>query len=81
MRARIGDAVPLTACASINVTGKGVENPGLRPTMGGPPVEICPSLLGGTGWQPKSYNPKAGVLYIPSNEFCMRYAYVADLAY
>jgi len=63
------------------VTGKGVENPGLRPTMGGPPVEVCPSLLGGTGWQPKVYNPKAGVLYIPSNEFCMRYAYVADLAY
>jgi len=63
------------------VTGKGVENPGLRPTMGGPPVEVCPSLLGATGWQPKVYNPKAGVLYIPSNEFCMRYAYVADLAY
>src|SRR5439155_4530160 len=32
------------------VTGKGVENPGLRPTMGGPPVEVCPSLLGATGW-------------------------------
>jgi alcohol dehydrogenase (cytochrome c) len=63
------------------VTGKGVENAGLRPTMGGPPVEVCPSLLGATGWQPKVYNPKAGVLYIPSNEFCMRYAYVADLAY
>jgi alcohol dehydrogenase (cytochrome c) len=63
------------------VTGKGVENPGLRPKMGGAPVEVCPSLLGATGWQPKVYNPKAGVLYIPSNEFCMRYAYVADLAY
>ena len=63
------------------VTGKGVENPGLRPTMGGPPVEVCPSLLGATGWQPKVYNPKTGYLYIPSNEFCMRYAYVADLTY
>ncbi len=63
------------------VTGKGVENPGLRPTMGGPPVEVCPSLLGGTGWQPKVYNPKTGYLYIPSNEFCMRYGYVADLTY
>ena len=63
------------------VTGKGVENPGLRPTMGGPPVEVCPSLLGGTGWQPKVYNPKTGYLYIPSNEFCMRYAYVSDLTY
>lgn len=62
-------------------TGKGVENPGLRPTMGGPPVEVCPSLLGGTGWQPKVYSPKTGYLYIPSNEFCMRYAYVQDLAY
>ena len=63
------------------VTGKGVENPGIRPTMGGPPVEVCPSLLGGTGWQPKVYNPKTTFLYIPSNEFCMRYAYVADLSY
>ena len=63
------------------VTGKGVENPGLRPTMGGPPVVVCPSLLGATGWQPKVYNPKTGYLFIPSNEFCMRYAYVADLTY
>ena len=63
------------------VTGKGVENPGMRPTMGGPPVVVCPSLLGATGWQPKVYNPKTGYLFIPSNEFCMRYAYVADLTY
>ena len=63
------------------VTGQGVENAGLRPTMGGPPVEVCPSLLGGTGWQPKVYNPKTGYLYIPANEFCMRYGYVADLTY
>jgi alcohol dehydrogenase (cytochrome c) len=63
------------------VTGKGVENPGLRPKMGGPPVVVCPSLLGATGWQPKVYSPKSGHLFIPSNEFCMRYAYVADLAY
>jgi alcohol dehydrogenase (cytochrome c) len=63
------------------VTGKGVENPGLRPTMGGPPVVVCPSLLGATGWQPKVYSPKTGYLFIPSNEFCMRYAYVADLTY
>jgi alcohol dehydrogenase (cytochrome c) len=63
------------------VTGKGVENPGLRPTMGGPPVTVCPSLLGATGWQPKVYSPKSGYLFIPSNEFCMRYAYVADLTY
>ena len=63
------------------VTGQGVENPGMRPKMGGPPVEVCPSLLGGTGWQPKVYNPKSGYLFIPSNEFCMRYAYVADLTY
>ena len=63
------------------VTGQGVENPGMRPKMGGPPVEVCPSLLGGTGWQPKVYSPKSGYLFIPSNEFCMRYAYVADLTY
>jgi len=63
------------------VTGKAVENPGLRPKMGGPPVVVCPSLLGATGWQPKVFSPKSGRLFIPSNEFCMRYAYVADLTY
>jgi alcohol dehydrogenase (cytochrome c) len=63
------------------VTGKAVEQPGMRPKMGGPPVEICPSLVGATGWQPKVYNPKTGYLYIPSNEFCMRYGYVPDLTY
>jgi alcohol dehydrogenase (cytochrome c) len=63
------------------VTGKGIENAGLRPKMGGPPVEVCPSLLGATGWQPKVFNPKTQYLYIPSNEFCMRYAYVSDLTY
>lgn len=63
------------------VTGKGVENTGLRPQMGGPLVEVCPSVLGATGWQPKVYNPKTGYLYIPSSEFCMRYGYVADLTY
>src|SRR5213082_1077867 len=62
-------------------SGKGVENAGLRPRMGGPPVEVCPSLLGATGWQPKVYNPKTGYLYIPSNEFCMKYGYVPDLTY
>ena len=82
---RFLSAVPfiksLTWGAPDPVTGKGVEKPGLRPTMGGPPVEVCPSLLGGTGWQPKVYNPKTGFLYIPSNEFCMRYGYVPDLTY
>jgi alcohol dehydrogenase (cytochrome c) len=62
-------------------TGKAVERPGLRPKMGGTPVEICPSLVGATGWQPKVYSPKAGHLYIPTNEFCMKYGYVADLTY
>ncbi|PYN16971.1 MAG: hypothetical protein DME05_06705 [Candidatus Rokuibacteriota bacterium] len=34
-----------------------------------------------TGWQPKVFNPKTAYLYIPSNEFCMKYAYVSDLTY
>jgi glucose dehydrogenase len=33
------------------------------------------------GGKRRVYNPKSGYLFIPSNEFCMRYAYVADLTY
>ncbi|MBI4608199.1 MAG: PQQ-dependent dehydrogenase, methanol/ethanol family [Candidatus Rokubacteria bacterium] len=62
-------------------TGRAVETPGLRPKMGGPALEICPSLVGATGWQHKVYNPKTGYLYIPSNEFCMKYSYNPDLVY
>jgi len=62
-------------------TGKPMENPGKRPTMGGPAVEMCPSLQGGRGWAYTAYSPQTNLLYIPANEVCMTYKYVSELVF
>jgi alcohol dehydrogenase (cytochrome c) len=31
---------------------------------------LCPSVTGGKNWQPTAYNPRLGLLYIPSIEGC-----------
>jgi len=33
--------------------------------------DICPNLVGGKNWMPMSYNPKTGLVYIPTNNLCM----------
>src|SRR2546428_9730716 len=63
------------------VTGKGGENPGLRPTMGGPPGGGCPSPLGATGWEPQGYNPQTRYPSNSSHQVRKRYPYLAHLTY
>jgi alcohol dehydrogenase (cytochrome c) len=62
-------------------TGKGIPNYKLMPQPGGDKVEICPHLLGSTGWGTKPYNPDTGYMYIPAMETCMRYSYNQELNY
>ena len=31
---------------------------------------FCPSITGGKNWEPTSYNPQLGTIYVPSNEGC-----------
>src|SRR5262249_35034367 len=62
-------------------TGKPIENPGKRPTIGGPAVDICPSLYGGRNWANAAYSPQTGFIYIPANEVCMNYKYVSELVW
>lgn len=33
-------------------------------------TDICPNLLGGANWEPPSYSPKTGLVYISSNNMC-----------
>ena len=33
--------------------------------------DICPNLIGGKNWMPMSYNPKTGLVYIPTMNLCM----------
>jgi PQQ-dependent dehydrogenase (methanol/ethanol family) len=61
-------------------TLRAVENPDKRPGPGHPVKDICPNLIGGKNWQPMSFNPQTGLVYIPSNNFCMDWS-VSDVSY
>ena len=61
-------------------TGRAVEDPDKRPGPGHPAKDICPNLIGGKNWQPMSYNPGTGLVYIPTNNVCMDWS-VSDISY
>ncbi|MBV8398999.1 MAG: PQQ-binding-like beta-propeller repeat protein, partial [Acetobacteraceae bacterium] len=73
--------VPTSWAEKIDVaTAKPVEVPGKRASMGHPAKDICPNLIGGKNWQPMSYNPGTGFVYIPSNNLCMGWS-VSEVNY
>jgi PQQ-dependent dehydrogenase (methanol/ethanol family) len=61
-------------------TAKPVEVPDKRPGPGHPVKGVCPNLIGGKNWQPMSFNPETGFVYIPSNNVCMDWS-VSDVKY
>lgn len=61
-------------------TLRAVEDPDKRPGPGHPVKDVCPNLIGGKNWQPMSYNPETGLVYIPANNVCMDWA-VSDVSY
>jgi alcohol dehydrogenase (cytochrome c) len=52
-------------------SGKPVEVTEKRPGPNHPVKDVCPNLIGGKNWQPMSFNPQIGLVYIPSNNVCM----------
>ena len=73
--------VPTTWASKWDVaTSRPVEDPARRASPGKPGKEACPNLIGGKNWQPMSYNPGTGLVYIPSNNVCMDWA-VSDVSY
>lgn len=52
-------------------TGRPIEVPEKRPRNGHVAKDICPDLLGAKNWQPMSYSPVTGLVYIPANNLCM----------
>ena len=55
-------------------TGRPVERPEARYYKNQPRrATVVPSLLGGHNWHPMSYNPHAGLVYIPAHEFKTTY--------
>ena len=61
-------------------TMRAVEDPDKRPGPNHPAKDICPNLIGGKNWQPMSFNPKTGLVYIPTNNVCMDWS-VSDVSY
>ena len=73
--------VPTNWAKKIDIaTGLPVENPAMRPGPNHPVKGVCPNLLGGKNWQPMSFNPETGLVYIPSNNICMDWS-VSEVNY
>ena len=66
--------VPTNWATGIDMkTGMPIEtaNNEKRPRLKKWAKDICPNLVGGKNWMPMSYNPKTGLVYIPTNNLCM----------
>lgn len=48
-----------------------IENKAKAPGVGKTVKDLCPSAPGGKDWQPSSWSPRTGLLYIPHNNLCM----------
>jgi PQQ-dependent dehydrogenase (methanol/ethanol family) len=64
--------VPINWATGVDLkTGRPIEVAEKRPRFKQRAKDICPNLLGGKNWQPMSFNPKTGLVYIPSINLCM----------
>jgi len=55
----------------IGEAGRPIEVPEKRPRLDTWARDVCPGLFGGKNWQPMSYSPQTGYVYIPSFNLCM----------
>ncbi len=53
--------------------GRPVEVPEKRPRFGEVVRNICPSSTGAKEWNPSSFSPRTGLIYIPAHNTCMDY--------
>jgi lanthanide-dependent methanol dehydrogenase len=51
-------------------TGRPIENPEKAPETGKVVREICPAAPGAKDWQPSSWSPRTGLLYLPHQNMC-----------
>ncbi|MDD5035273.1 MAG: PQQ-dependent dehydrogenase, methanol/ethanol family [Methylococcaceae bacterium] len=51
-------------------TGLPLVNEEMRVHQGAVTEHICPSVLGGKGWEPASFSPKTGLFYAPTFNLC-----------
>jgi lanthanide-dependent methanol dehydrogenase len=64
----------ITASKGVDLkTGRLIPVPEKEPQVGIVVREICPASPGAKDWQPSSYSPRTGLLYVPHNNLCMDY--------
>ncbi|MGE3692170.1 MAG: PQQ-binding-like beta-propeller repeat protein, partial [Novosphingobium sp.] len=51
-------------------TGRPIEKPGIRYETGD--ITLWPGTVGGHNWQPMSYSPKTGLVYVPEQQIGLR---------
>lgn len=74
--------VPVNWASGIDLeTGLPIENEDKRPTVENKAEDVYPSFLGGKNWEPMSYNPNTGLVYIPANDLTMDMEATADIEY
>ena len=64
--------VHITASHGVDLkTGRLIPVKEKEPVLGKVVREICPAAPGAKDWQPASYSPQTGWLYVPHNNLCM----------
>lgn len=64
--------VHMTAYRGVDLkTGRIQPNPEKEPQVGKVVRDICPAAPGAKDWQPSSFSPATGLLYMPVNNLCM----------
>jgi PQQ-dependent dehydrogenase (methanol/ethanol family) len=87
---RVASATPfvhITSSEGVDAaTGKLIPVPSKEPRQGVVVRDICPAAPGAKDWQPMSFSPRTGWLYIPHNNLCMDFegvevSYIAGTPY
>jgi PQQ-dependent dehydrogenase (methanol/ethanol family) len=64
--------VHMTASKGVDLqTGRLIPNDEKKPAAGKVIKDICPSAPGAKDWQPSSFSPRTGLLYMPHQNLCM----------
>jgi PQQ-dependent dehydrogenase (methanol/ethanol family) len=63
--------VDVTSTLGVDLrTGRPIENPAKHPELGKVVRDVCPAAPGGKDWQPTSWSPRTGLVYIPHQNLC-----------
>jgi quinohemoprotein ethanol dehydrogenase len=60
--------VPVNWASGLDANGRPIENPAARYYLTGKPFVARPGIGGGHNWQPMSFHPGTGLVYIPAME-------------